>query len=352
MPRMSDILKKIKASQDFSLPELNKVSDNAAENNARENINTEISEKAAAESEKEPSACTYSFASPLDAYNTLISCAAGIFDYKKTSVDPFLDGKHLMALFRDFLSVFPGYKDDLLKLAYQNNTAHDNYLIAHAVNSTVYSIALTAELEMSGTQSAEIAVSIFLHDIGMKEYLSLVNQPVSMAKAEYETLKYHTTRAEYYLRQIPDLPELAYHVAKSHHERQDGTGYPEGLKKNKLHSVVKLAAFCDVYAALVQPRAYRDKFNSVKALDILLQQKDRFSRKVIRAFIQEIGVYPPGAKVELNTGEYATVINVRTHTPMRPVIVISSGDAGVDPVRERVMDLADHSAIYIRDIVA
>jgi len=149
---------------------------------------------------------------------------------------------------------------------------------------------------------------------------------------------------------IENIQKGIIYIAKQEHERIKGTGYPEGLKDDQIHEYAKVVAIVDVYEALIHPRSYRDGTPPHEAIKELLKMNTSmlFEPKILKVFINRIGLYPVGCWVELNTGEIGKVIFSNEDSPLRPRVNIIFSHQKKKLPQPRLMDLAEHNNVYIK----
>lgn len=129
----------------------------------------------------------------------------------------------------------------------------------------------------------------YLHDIG-KIFIpeEILQKKGKLTNEEYEIMKTHTTKGAEFCETIPSLKKYSNAVLY-HHENEDGSGYPEGIKKIPIEAeIIKIA---DVYDALVRKRQYKDEVKITKAIDILdelLVDKGLVNKKVFKALLDVI----------------------------------------------------------------
>jgi HD-GYP domain-containing protein (c-di-GMP phosphodiesterase class II) len=112
-------------------------------------------------------------------------------------------------------------------------------------------------------------------------------------------------------------------IAHTHHERDNGSGYPRKLAAKQIPMFGKIAAIVDCYDAMTSDKAYRSAISSHQALRKLYARKDKeFQPGLIEQFIQCIGVYPVGSLVELTTGEVGMVLSQNRVRRLRPEIML------------------------------
>ena len=121
----------------------------------------------------------------------------------------------------------------------------------------------------------QIALAAVLHDVGKIAVPdAILNKPGKLTPEEFEVMKTHTVQGAHLLEQIPQLHEHpAYHyamdIARHHHERWDGRGYPDGLKGDEITIWSQVVSLADVYDALSCKRVYKDAFPREKVLDMI-----------------------------------------------------------------------------------
>jgi HD-GYP domain-containing protein (c-di-GMP phosphodiesterase class II) len=117
------------------------------------------------------------------------------------------------------------------------------------------------------------------------------------------------------------VPEVAIMITGQHHERYDGTGYPDKLKKDEISPLGQMASIVDVYDALTSNRVYHKGMEPTAALKKLFEwSKFHFNAGLLERFICLIGIYPVGTLVKLESGILAVVVNPGTESLLRPIV--------------------------------
>ncbi len=137
----------------------------------------------------------------------------------------------------------------------------------------------------------KIVTASILHDVGKIAISdSILNKPGRLTKEEFEIMKQHTTKGCDILTQIPDIMDndiynYSYDIARHHHERWDGRGYPDGLVGDDISIWAQVVAIADVYDALVSPRVYKKAFDFETAVKMINDGEcGTFNPKVLNAF--------------------------------------------------------------------
>ncbi len=154
-------------------------------------------------------------------------------------------------------------------------TSYDFTTYTHSVNVGVFGIGLAKVLFAKDPQHdmKEIASGFFLHDLGKcKIPLDILNKRGMLTNDEWKIMKKHPDFGYILLGQFNALTEEAKVIVMQHHERNDGKGYPKGLKGDQIHTYSKVCCIADVFEALTAKRPYKQKQSAFEALKIM--QKD------------------------------------------------------------------------------
>ena len=152
----------------------------------------------------------------------------------------------------------------------------------------------TDRIQLSLSDIALIVNASALHDIGKISIPEeILNKPGRLTPEEFEIMKTHTTQGGQLLERIPQMRELpfftyAYDIAKYHHERWDGRGYPEGRKGDDIPLWAQIVSIADVYDALVSPRCYKKAFSFEVALGMIVSGECGVFNPNILACFREI----------------------------------------------------------------
>jgi HD-GYP domain-containing protein (c-di-GMP phosphodiesterase class II) len=137
-------------------------------------------------------------------------------------------------------------------------------------------------------------------------------------------------------------------VASDHHERVDGSGYPEGKKGDQINEYARLIAVVDSYEALTHARAYGSKLSPYQAIKIILEDKEKYDERFIKLLIEQISLYPIGSWVRLSTNEIGRVIHIDKASPLKPTVKIFFDPEGTKLPEAKAIDIAKHPSAYIK----
>jgi len=174
--------------------------------------------------------------------------------------------------------------------------AKDHYTSQHSQNVAHYAAALAQAADMEDDIVEIVREAGLLHDIGkigIRE--DILNKPGKLTADEYEAIKKHVENAVSIIRYLPSL-DYVIPAVLSHHERFDGTGYPNGLAGDAIPITGRILSIADAFDAMTSIRNYKDAMSSKDALQVLHQEAGRqFDPELVRVFIELV----ESGKVEL-----------------------------------------------------
>ncbi len=148
----------------------------------------------------------------------------------------------------------------------------DAYTEGHTRRVALRAVQVGERLGLSPQRLRSLAIGGLLHDIGKLQVPDdILKKPGPLTDAEYDVVKKHPEWGARLLRELGGFSEDAKAVVLRHHERLDGSGYPDGVPARELDLDTRILAVCDVYDALVSERAYRDAWTHERALEILAE---------------------------------------------------------------------------------
>lgn len=220
----------------------------------------------------------------------------------------------------------------------------DDYMYSHAVNCSALAAAFGRHLALPREVLVELATGGFLLDAGMAALPTDVVQ--HNGKLDPEAMKLmrgHVQRSMEVLDQAGVTGKWARELVAAHHERHDGSGYPDGLAGDRVPLAGRMGGIVDTYDALRSDRPHRNGESRHGALQALYRARDRmFQAEVVEQFLQCLGVYPTGSLVELNTGEVGVVMAQNQVRRLRPrlMLLLDAEKKPYEPYRD--VDLMQH----------
>jgi len=226
----------------------------------------------------------------------------------------------------------------------------EDFLYAHSVNASILSTNLGLASGLGRTELINLCMSALVHDIGyLKIPRDIINKPAKLKREEFDLVKKHTIYGVELLSKIEGIPESASEVVHQHHEKVDGSGYPNGKRRDEISNFAKIVAIAEVYEAITHPRPYRkEKIIPYQAVKTIVQkEKNSFEPEMVKVFLNSISPYPPGSFVLLNNGVIGRIFSVNKTFPLRPIVEIFFDSDGRPPENPTRIDLAKSSVVNI-----
>ncbi len=185
-------------------------------------------------------------------------------------------------------------RSELIVTLAQTIEAKDDYTGGHVLRVRNMACSMGKLLGFSHRDIYELSVGALLHDIGKIAIPdSILNKPGRLTEQEFEIMKQHTTKGAHIIKGMSSFPESIYHIVLSHHEHQDGTGYPQGLKGREIFIGAQIVSLCDCYDAMTTDRPYRKGMSKEKACQLMEEGAGgQFDPKMLCVFFLVIGHVP------------------------------------------------------------
>lgn len=153
--------------------------------------------------------------------------------------------------------------------------AKDLKLRRHSERVAKFAIHLSTELSLTESERDVLRYGALLHDIGNIGIPdSILLKPSGLSQMEFDEMKLHPIIGQQVIKPLA-AAEVICSMIRSHHEKLDGSGYPDGLAGEEIPTLVKILSVVDVYDSLRGERSYRDAFTHESALEILQQEAER-----------------------------------------------------------------------------
>jgi putative nucleotidyltransferase with HDIG domain len=199
----------------------------------------------------------------------------------------------------------------------------DDYTYMHSVAVCALMIALGRQLGLDENQVRQAGMAGLLHDIGKIAIPAhILNKPGALTVEEFETVKSHPAAGYKMLSGGTGIEADVLDVCLHHHEKIDGSGYPDGLAGDAISLFARMGAVCDVYDAITSDRPYKRGWCPAVAVRKMAQWHGHFDPTVFTAFVKRIGVYPVGALVRLKSGRLAVVIEQTEKSLLTPRVKV------------------------------
>lgn len=244
-----------------------------------------------------------------------------------------------VSLVDDVVESIDRHPDALLSLARLKNA--DEYTYMHSVAVCALMVSLGRQLSLNDDQCRDAGMAGMLHDLGKAAMpQDILNKPGKLTNEEFDIIKTHPLRGYEMLLDSTNVSDGAKDVCRHHHERMDGTGYPDALPGDKISLFARMGAVCDVYDAVTSDRPYKAGWDPAHALSQMATWKGHFDSMVFQSFVKSVGIYPTGSLVKMRSGRLAVVLEQNPATLTKPrVKIFFSTKAGL-PLEPQVLDLS------------
>lgn len=209
-----------------------------------------------------------------------------------------------------------------------------DYLYSRALGTSLWSAALARQIGLPPADIRTVTLGGLLCDIGKVRISNpILEKETPLSSEEYQLVQQHVLADETFQKQFPGLSGPLLNIIRHHHERHDGSGYPDGLVGDDIPVFARMVGLADCYDAMTHNRTYAEAVPPYQASKELYELRDiHFQGELVEEFIQATGIYPVGTLVELNTGEVGVVVAEYRTRRLRPklLMVLNSNKEHID----------------------
>jgi HD-GYP domain-containing protein (c-di-GMP phosphodiesterase class II) len=227
----------------------------------------------------------------------------------------------------------------------------DEYTLGLSVNVAVLCVLLGNILEYSERELRDLAIGAVLHDIGkVTTPPAILSKPGGLTREEFQVMQQHAELGWSLLFEQPGIPPTSAAMARQHHERWTGGGYPDGVRGEQIFRYARICTVADCFDAMTADRVYRPGIPADLTLELMrTEMQGHFQPDLLFSFLQCVAPYPVGSMVEVTDGYQAVVVEVRRGRNSRPKIrLVRRPDGTPLPEAERTeLDLHAHSEVQI-----
>lgn len=222
--------------------------------------------------------------------------------------------------------------------------AKDDYVYQHNVGVGVISTLIGRWIELDEAELLILSLAATLHDVGkVKLPLEVLNKPGKLTEVEFQLIKKHTIFGYELLKGTTGLSQRIARVALQHHEREDGNGYPLGLKKENIDLFSSIVAVADIFHAMSSHRPYHEPLSFHEIVNQMGQGKfGALNPQIISVFIENMMKRLVGKQVLLTDGREGEVVFINPHNIETPLIKLD----------DFFIDLSIERDIHIKAIIA
>ena len=221
---------------------------------------------------------------------------------------------------------------------------------AHSVNVAILSLRLAQTLNYNIENQVKLGMAALLHEMGV---VSLPKQLVHETGPVSPEVRQRPAYGAKILQGFYPKYDWLFETVGQVYEREDGNGFPLGLKGQKIREEAKILGIVDVFEACIHDRPYRDALTGYQLLEQLTRDDTKgFSDRIVKALLNSFSLYPYNEYVLLNTKELARVVEVNPSNSFRPLVQILYDNNGIRLEEPRETDLAQSSLLYITQAIS
>jgi HD-GYP domain-containing protein (c-di-GMP phosphodiesterase class II) len=247
-------------------------------------------------------------------------------------------------------------ENDLIQLLYYSlvfEGGKESTVAEHAIEVTIFSLLVGVGMGYNKKRLLPLAMVAFLHDVGMyKIPPAILSKKGKLSEREFKEVQKHPEISAGILSKMGDKFAWLANLSLQVHERADGTGYPRGLKEDKVHEFAFIIGLVDMYSAMIKDRPYRDRIEKTRAMkSIISSSKGKFPAKVVKVFLNQISFFPVGSQVKLNDRSAGRVITTNPEFPLKPTVEILYDHVGNKLKTPKIVDLSQQPLLYITESI-
>ena len=218
----------------------------------------------------------------------------------------------------------------------------DDYTFLHSVSVCALMVAFCRSRGVDGATTHQAGLGGLLHDTGKALVPdSVLNKPGPLTPEEFSLIKRHPRDGYDILCRSPELGAIPLDIALHHHERRDGSGYPDHLAGDAISELAQMAAIVDVYDALTSDRSYHKGVAAAEALRKIYEwSKFHFNPVFAQDFMRCVGIYPVGTMVMLESGRLAVVIEAHESNLLAPKVNVFFSTKSNAYIKPETVDLS------------
>ena len=228
----------------------------------------------------------------------------------------------------------------LLGLSYIKNK--DDYTFLHSVSVCTLLVAFCRSRHMDEETIYQAGIGGLLHDTGKALVPDhILNKPGRLTEEEFALVRRHPRDGYEILLRSPEIGAIPLDITLHHHERRDGTGYPDRQGADQISELAQMAAIVDVYDAITADRCYHKGMAAAEALRKMYEwSKFHFNPTLTQEFMRCVGIYPIGTLVLLESGRLGVVVEPHETSLLTPKVNVFFSTKSQTYIKPETVDLA------------
>lgn len=238
--------------------------------------------------------------------------------------------------------------EDILNYMVEMRIINKVRLYDYSIYTAVLSGIVAGCMGMGIEEITVVVIGALLHDVGVAEMPNLIKIKYADFTPQQKKLWEEHPTYGYYFALQKNIPRVIATCIQCHHERFDGSGYPKGSKGEEIPLPARIISVCSSYAAAV---VYRDTPPYMAVEEIYGTSGIYYDPAVVKAFVNNIPIYPLGVMVRLSTQEVGIVSNIRKNEGPRPIVKVYYNRVNRAITEDKVIDLGKERTIFIEEII-
>ena len=217
----------------------------------------------------------------------------------------------------------------------------DKYTYYHSLNVSILANKFGKWLGLDESDIEMLTQAGLLHDIGKTKIPDkILNKAEELSDQEYQWIKRHSKYGYNMLKNSESIPAKVAEAVLTHHERYDGSGYPDGLKGQEIPLFGRILAIVDTFDAITAERNYQKKSSPFKAIKVFVKEDStHFDHKLKTVFTENIPNLFLQERVLLSDGQEGRIVFINPRHPERPVVEVE--DEHIDLYRENEIEILE-----------
>jgi len=218
----------------------------------------------------------------------------------------------------------------------------DDYTFLHSVSVCTLLVAFCRSRGLDAETTYQAGIGGLLHDTGKALVPDhILNKPGRLTDEEFAIVRRHPKDGYDILRRSAGIGAIPLDITLHHHERRDGTGYPDGQGERDTSELAQMAAIVDVYDAITADRCYHKGMPAAEALRKMYEwSKFHFSPALTQEFMRCVGIYPVGTLVLLESGRLGVVVEPHETSLLTPKVNVFYSTKSQAYIKPETVDLA------------
>lgn len=217
----------------------------------------------------------------------------------------------------------------------------DDYTYMHSVAVCALMVALSRQLGLGESETREAGMAGLLHDLGKAlTPPEVLNKPGKLTDDEFVIIKLHPVEGHRLLAEAGKVGSVTLDVCLHHHEKMDGSGYPDRLPGERISLFARMGAVCDVYDAITSNRPYKAGWDPAESIRKMAEWcKGHFDERIFQAFVRSVGIYPVGSFVRLDSGRLGVVVEQAEKSLLTPKVKVFFSTKAQTYIAPEIVDL-------------